>query len=78
MTQLKQAFKQVPTQKTFTFPSITPSFIIDFFVNKWLSSLVVDKGIVPMLGKVSSGTFTVYYVYLFTTKIEIQDDTTKV
>lgn len=65
-----KAFKQIPTQRTFCFLAITPSFIIDFFVNRWLQSLVVDKGTVPMLGKVSSGTVMVYYVYLYTTKYE--------
>ncbi len=69
--QKPKAFKQIPTQRTFCFLAITPSFIIDFFVNRWLQSLVVDKGTVPMLGKVSSGTIMVYYVYLYTTKIEI-------
>lgn len=75
MSDKKPTFQQVPTQKTFMFPAITPSFIIDYFVNKWLRSLVVDKGTVPMLGKVSSGTVMVYYVYLFTSKIEINDNT---
>ena len=74
MSDKKQTFKQVPTQKTFVFPSLTPSFIIDFFVNRWLTSLVVDKGTVPMLGKVSGGSLVIVYVYLFTKKIEDTSD----
>lgn len=67
----EKPYKQVPNQKTFMFPAITPSFIIDWFVNRWLVSLVIDKGTVPMLGKVSSGTIMVYYVYLYTKKVEL-------
>ena len=59
--------KLIPTQKTFAFLSFTPSFIIDWIINRWMKTLVLDQGVVPMLGKVSEGMIMLHYTYLFTT-----------
>lgn len=67
-------YKVVPTQRTFGFPFFTPTFIIDWYVNRWLKNLVENKGCVPMKGDSIGGTFMIHQSYLFTTKIEIQDD----
>lgn len=61
--------KMIPTQKTFGFPFFTPSFLIDWWVNKWLQSLVIDKGVVPMKGDSSAGMFMFYQSYIYTKTI---------
>jgi len=66
-------FRVIPTQKTFAFLNLTPSFIIDNVINRWMQSLVTDTGAVPMLGKVSEGFLTIHYTYLYTTKLDIQE-----
>ena len=77
MSEKPKQFKVIPTQRTFGFPFFTPTFIIDWYVNRWLKNLVENKGCVPMKGDSVGGTFMIHQSYLFTTKIEIKDDTTK-
>ena len=67
--------KMIPTQKTFGFPFFTPSFIIDWYVNRWLQSLVIDQGIVPMKGDSSAGMIMLYQSYIYTKTIILEDDT---
>jgi len=66
--------KMYPAQKTFGFPFFTPSFIIDWYVNRWLQSLVIDQGIVPMKGDSSAGTFMIYQSYIYTKTIILEDE----
>jgi hypothetical protein len=67
--------KMIPTQRTFAFPFFIPTFLIDLWVNRWLQSLVVNQGVVPMKGDSSAGTFMFYQSYIYTKQIEINDNT---
>lgn len=69
----KQTKKIVPTQKTFSFPFFIPTFIIDWRINKWLQSLVVNQGVVPMKGDSSAGMLMFYQSYIYTKTI-IEND----
>ena len=66
--------KVVPCQKTFGFPVFTPSIFIDWYINRWLKSLVIDKGTVPMLGKIGEGLLITHFTYMYTTQVDIKND----
>jgi hypothetical protein len=67
--------RMIPTQKTFGFPFFTPTFLIDWYVNRWLQSLVIDQGVVPMKGDSSAGMLMMYQSYIYTKTITENDTT---
>ena len=71
-----QKKRLIPTQKTFGFPFFTPSFIIDWYVNRWLTALVENQGVVPMTGDSVGGTFMIHQSYIYTRTITEDEKTT--
>lgn len=67
--------RMIPTQKTFGFPFFTPCFIIDWYVNRWLRSLVENQGVVPMKGDSVGGTFMIHQSYIYTKTITENEKT---
>jgi hypothetical protein len=67
------AVQLIATQKTFRFSAGTHPDKIDEVVNNWLLERAKD-GTPAQLGKVSEVEGWVFYVFLYSRKVEIKDD----
>lgn len=63
--------KLVATQHTFRFPFYTSPAKIDKTVNEWIMKSS-NNGTPVMLGKITTNPLFIYYVFLFSRKIEIK------